>query len=105
MKYKLGVLCDLITKREEVNKTIIDLSNIYFEQRLIGWIGGEQVILTAAADTATTTTMISLDKDMIENFLLNVPKYLEQVVVVVVAVVILVAETIISASGVVLVNQ
>ena len=77
MKYKLGVLCDLITKREEVNKTIIDLSNIYFEQRLRGWIGGEQVILTPAADTATTTTMISLDKDMIENLLLNVPKYFD----------------------------
>jgi enhancer of polycomb-like protein len=79
MKYKLGSLCELITKREEVNKTIIELSNVYFEQRLRGWIGNvEQGILTSTTDaTVATTTTMTLDKDMIERSLLNIPKYFD----------------------------
>ncbi|KAL3817260.1 hypothetical protein ACHAXA_007114 [Cyclostephanos tholiformis] len=63
---RLGTLCDLILRREEVNSTLVELTNEYFEERLHGWMD----------TTGLPRRSRTLDRRSIER-VLNVPKYFD----------------------------
>ncbi len=63
---RVGTLCDLVLRREEVNSTLVELTNEYFEERMHGWTN----------TTGLPRRSRTLDRRCIDD-VLNVPKYFD----------------------------
>ena len=76
---RLKVLCELLIKREEVNGLNIELTNEYFEQRLLGFIdtsGGDGMMTTRQQQQQQQQSQ-SISREMIEGVLNGIPKYFD----------------------------
>mmetsp|Transcript_8761 Transcript_8761/g.15936 ORF Transcript_8761/g.15936 Transcript_8761/m.15936 type:complete len:960 (+) Transcript_8761:72-2951(+) len=69
---RVKILCELILQRENVNSTLVELTNDYFEERMNGWID-----TSGGSAPPRQTSKQMLNKRMIESIVLNVPKYFE----------------------------
>ncbi|KAL3785513.1 hypothetical protein ACHAW5_005267 [Stephanodiscus triporus] len=63
---RVGTLCELILKREEVNSTLVELTNEYFEERMHGWTD----------TTGLPRRSRTLNKSTVQSAL-SVPKYFD----------------------------
>ncbi len=77
---RVGVLCELILKREEVNRNLVELTNEYFKERWYSWTDTTGVPRRLQQNINNSGNLMNRGKMlmMMENGVLqNVPKYFD----------------------------